>query len=396
MLVNLFRLLRGYVEFSFAGGFNEGFVNSCFKEKLDIKNVKAADDALTAQCDIKTYKKLHKVAFKHGGRVRILKKKGLPFLTYPLKNRPGIYVGMLFFVLYISFMGGFIWNITITGNNRLEAAQIIDYLNKNGVKIGARWSQIDKESIEFGVLADFDDVSWISINKFGSTAAIEINEAVAEPDVIDVKSITNVIADRDGVITHITALGGLPVVKAGEAVTKGDLLISGVYESEADGLNHYTHAHGTALAKTEELISLNISRHQHSKNYTQSRQYKSIRFFGLRIPLYLKKLGGEAESTVEKSRFILNSTVLPIEFVTETKRYYEITDKLLTDGELEKLAISELSRRKETELSDCTIIDESVRMNTSESGCLITGKYSCIADIGKERAIQIDEKSDDN
>lgn len=396
MLVNLFRFIFGYVNFSFSGGFNEGFVNSCYNENLNLKKIKIKNNILTAQTDIKTYKKLHKIAFRHGGRVKITKKKGVPFITAPLKNRWGVFAGALFFVFFISYMGGFIWNITVTGTDRITDAQIMDYLAHNGVKIGNRWANIDKENLEFAVLADFDDVAWISINKFGSTAGIEINETVAAPNLIDTKKITNVVAKRDGVITHITALGGLPAVQAGEAVTKGDLLISGVYESEVDGKNHFTRAHGAALAQIEEDITLNISREQNNKVYTKEKEYKSIYFFGVEIPLYLKKDKEKSDTVIEKSYLLLNSYRLPIATVKRTEKYYEIDSKTLTDEELESLAKSELNKRKQKELENANILTEKVTLSTSDDGCLITGEYVFIEDIGKESEIKIEDYNNDN
>lgn len=390
MPINFFRFLLGFVRFKFTDGFKEGFVNSCYGENLNIKNIKIKNNALIAEADIKTYKKLHTLALKHGGAVKIVKRVGMPFITAPLKNRWGVFAGVIFFIFFISFMGGFIWNITVTGTDRLSDAQIIDYLNQNGVEIGRRWASIDKENLEFAVLSDFDDVSWISINRFGSTAAIEINEAVLEPDAVDNKKITNVVADRDGVITHITALGGTPAVGAGDAVTKGDLLISGVYESEVDGLNHFSHAHGTALAQIEEDITLNISRQQNDKIYTGKKEYKSLYFFGAEIPLCFAKDKGKSDTVTKWNYFLINSNRLPIATVTREKNYYKIEARTLSDTELEALAKSELERRKATQLKDCNILSESVDISVGSDSCLITGSYAYIADIGKEAEIQID------
>lgn len=392
MLVKFFRFVFGYVKFSFSGGFNEGFINSCYDKELKIRDIKIKNNSLFAQTDIKTYKKLHKIAFMHGGRVQIIKRKGLPFLTAPLKNRWGIFAGALFFVFFISFMGGFIWNITVTGTDRLVDSQVADYLAENGVAIGKRWADIDKENLEFSVLSDFKGVSWISINKFGSTAAIEINETVAAPDIINNDEITNVVADRDGIIIHITALSGMPAVKSGEAVTKGDLLISGAYADETDEFNHFTHAHGTALAKSEQNITLNISRQQNNKVYTSKKEYKSIYFFGAEIPLYLAKSKGDSDTVTEKAYFLLNSNKLPIAIVSRTENYYEINSKFLSDEELEALAKSELEKRKSTQFKDCEIINESIALDTGEDGCLISGDYTFIADIGKEVPIEIENE----
>lgn len=392
MLVNAFRLVLGYVKFAFIGGFAEGFINDCYENQYNLKNIKSKNDYIICETDIKTYFKLHKLAYKHGGKVKIIKKCGLPFVLSPLKNRWGVYAGMLFFVLFISFMGGFIWNITVTGTDKVEDAKIIDYLAQNGLAVGKRWADFDKENLEFSVLSDFEDIGWISINKFGSTAGIEINETVNTPDIIDNSKITNVRATKDGVIKHVTALSGLPQVKEGEAVTEGDLVISGVYQSDVDNKNHFTHAHGTVLAEVKDNFALNISREQNNKVYTHKKEYKSFYFFGVKIPLYLAKDKGNSDTVTEKSYFMLNSFRLPIAVITETENYYEIESKTLEDDELFELAKSELEKRKNEELKDCNIVNEKVSYDLGADSCKIIGNYTFIEDIGKEVEIEVSDE----
>ncbi len=396
MFVNFFRFLFGYVRFSFSGGFNEGFINACYKKGLNIKNIKTKNDVLTAETDMKTYMKLHRIAYKDGGKVKIIKKCGIPFLLSPLRNRWGVFAGMLFFVFFISFMGGFIWNITVTGTDKVKDAKIIDYLSQNGLAVGKRWADIDKENLEFSVLADFDDVGWISINKFGSTAGIEINETVNAPNIIDNSKITNVKATKDGIIKHVTALSGLPQVKEGDAVTAGDLLISGVYASEVDNKNHFTHAHGTVLAEVKSEISLNISREQNNKIYTDEKDYKSLYFFGLKIPLYFNRDKRDSDTVTEKSYFLLNSFRLPIAILTEKENYYNIDSKTLDDNELIELAKSELEKRKNNELKNCNILTENVSYDVGADSCKITGNYTFIEDIGKEFEIEVNDELEKN
>lgn len=395
MLVNAFRLFLGYIKFAFVGGFAEGFINECYNNGLNLKNIKRKNDYIIAETDIKTYFKLHRFAYKKGGKVKIIKKCGLPFVLSPLRNRWGVFAGMLFFVLLISFMGGFIWNITVTGTDKVTDAKIIDYLSQNGLAVGKRWADIDKENLEFSVLSDFEDVGWISINKFGSTAGIEINETVNTPNIIDNSKITNVRATKDGIIKHVTALSGLPQVKEGEAVTKGDLIISGVYQSEVDNKNHFTHAHGTVLAEVKDSFTLNISREQNNKIYTDKKEYKSFYFFGIKIPLYFCKDKGNSDTVTEKSYYILNSFRLPIAIITETENYYEIESKTLEDDELVELAKSELEKLKNEELKDCNIVNEKVSYDLGADSCKITGDYVFIEDIGKEVEIELSDEDNE-
>lgn len=384
MLIRFFRWILGYVKFSYTGGFREDFINDCYGQGIYLKNICVKNNELTAETKIKAYRKLHKIAFSHGGKVKIFKRKGFPFLLSPLNNRWGFFAGMLYLVFFVSFMGGFVWNITVSGNNRVTEVKIVDYLAKNGFKIGTKWSNVDKEQLEIAIMADFEDIAWISINKIGSTASIEINETVNKPELVDNKKTTNVKAAKDGVIVRLEVLGGWAAVQEGEAVTAGDLLISGVRESEVDEKNHYTHAYGNVFAEVNDEISVNISRNQDKKLSTYSKDYSSLFIFGTEIPLYFKKDAGNASEEIDKTYLVINSYRLPIGIINSHYDYFKTQTVSISDSELEALAKSELEKKKSEELGNAEVLSEDIKIDMREDGCTITGKYKSIQDIGEE------------
>lgn len=399
MLIKFFNWFFGYVVFTFSGGFTDGFINRCYHEKINIKDISAENGVLTARCSIGAYKRLHKIAFRSGGKVKLVKKRGLPFLLHPLKGRWGVFCGMLFFVLLVSFMGGFIWNITVIGNQTLETSKIVDYLAQNGFKTGVRWSETDKENLEFAVMADFDRVAWISINRIGCLAQVEIRETTPKPEIENNNLITNVTAKKDGVIVKVTALGGWPAVQAGDAVTTGDLLISGVYEPEEYSQpqkNHFARAHGSVIAKTNSRITVNIPREQSEKICTSEKQYKTLYFFGLEIPLSIKK---EEENTVceyQKKYLVFHDFRLPIGIYTEIRRSYTDTKRSISDDELRAAAKKELLEREKEKLAGCEIIGKTEKEEITDGGIVYTAEYSLLEDIGAEQEIIFSDTDKDN
>ncbi len=399
MLIKFFNWFFGYVVFTFSGGFTDGFINRCYHEKINIKDISAENGVLTARCSIGAYKRLHKIAFRSGGKVKLVKKRGLPFLLHPLKGRWGVFCGMLFFVLLVSFMGGFIWNITVIGNQTLETSKIVDYLAQNGFKTGVRWSETDKENLEFAVMADFDRVAWISINRIGCLAQVEIRETTPKPEIENNNLITNVTAKKDGVIVKVTALGGWPAVQAGDAVTTGDLLISGVYEPEEYSQpqkNHFARAHGSVIAKTNSRITVNIPREQSEKICTSEKQYKTLYFFGLEIPMSIKK---EEENTVceyQKKYLVFHDFRLPIGIYTEIRRSYTDMKRSISDDELRAAAKKELLEREKEELAGCEIIGKTEKEEITDGGIVYTAEYSLLEDIGAEQEIIFSDTDKDN
>ena len=195
-MIKFFRFLLGYVDFEFKKGFSEGFINECFENGVEIQNISLTENGFTAICRIGTYKKLHRIALRHGGCVKVIKKHGLPFFLSPLKDRTGFFIGALLFVFILSFLGAFVWNIEITGCDRLSENTISAYLDNHKFKTGVMWGVIDRKSIAWDMMSDFDDIAWVHINKIGTTAIVEINETTQKPEEINEYKLKGIKATR--------------------------------------------------------------------------------------------------------------------------------------------------------------------------------------------------------
>lgn len=320
-MVWLFRFLLGFVEFEFFGGFYEDFLTRCFKDGVEIKETMLTDGGFKAVCSIKTYKQLHKIALKNGGKVRILKKKGLPFLLLPLKNRLGFFTGALAFVVIISFLGGFVWNVELVGNERVSDAELGAFLDKNGVKSGVMWSGIDREKIAWEMMGGFSDIAWAHINKIGTTARVEINE-------------TNIPPEKDN----------------------GD-------SNKLQGI--------TVFRKQLEVVT---SREQSKIKTEKQKTYKTILFFGAKIPLYLNKEKGVFSDSRE-SKITIRDTELPVGCLFENEKWIACEKVLLTDAELLELSKKRLRFEEEKAFDSYEIINKTTDFSIDESKCVITASY---------------------
>lgn len=314
----LLRYLLGYVRFVYSGGFAEGFINACYGAQLPVSDLLKDNECLYGLCGIKTYKKLHRLALSTGGKVKVIEKCGLPFFLAPLKKRWGFFTGMALFAVIISVLTGFIWNVEITGNNRITTAQLQSYLEKNGVSVGERWADADRKKLSYAMLSDFDDIAWAHINKIGTTARLEIDEATAPP-------------------TEKT-------------------------ETEK--------AQGTIIRRE---IVLTVSRKASDPVLTGQNEYKSLYFYGVKIPFYFSKKSGV--SSVVKEPLKINGRELPIYIETDTEKYYIKNEYSLSDKELEALARKQLKEARDSRFDGMEVVNENVTVKMGSSDCEITGAY---------------------
>lgn len=390
-MVRLFRWLLGSVKFKFFGGFAQGFVNDCFNEKINVHNLKTESDALYGLCSAKTYKSLHRIALKNGGKVQMVKKSGPVFLFLKIKNRWGLFAGMIAFIAIINFLSGFIWSVEIYGNEKISTAQLVEFLNENDFHEGVYWNNVEKSSLENLIMASFDDCAWVHINRFGSTARVEISEAVEKPDIADNSKYTNVKAVKDGIIVKATVFSGYPVAKIGDGVSKGDLLISGIYESEINKKNLFTHAGGEYIAMVKEPFALTINRQQSYKAYSDEREKKYICFFGLEIPLFIdfEKDKSNYDISTEYKYIKLNKKEIPVGIRVDSIKPYTKESRVLSDKELNRLVAVKTKEKLSSDYAGIDIVGRHINTSLEADKAVCSGYIECLENIGEEVEIKI-------
>ena len=318
-MTRLFSFILGYVKFTFSGGFSERFLNICFNEGINLRDIKKKDDTVYAMCSPAAYKKLHTIALKSGGVVRIYKKCGLPFLLPDIKYRLGFFVGLFAFVLIIAFLNCFVWSVEIVGNDETSTNTLEYYLEDNGLKSGAMWSAVDRDRLSWLILRDFNNVAWAHINRDGAKAVLEITQALP-PDM-----------DYD--------------------------------ENDLKGI----------LVERKEL-EVTAQRQQSKMTVRDIKNYYTLNFFSLHIPLYINQAQGDAESkTLTPLR--VNGVSIPISIEKTVQTFYFANPYTLDDDELEALARKKLELLKKQELSDYEIVNESEEIELDEEKAVMKGAY---------------------
>ena len=73
---------------------------------------------------------------------------GLRALVRRYRGRIGLAAGAVMALALILISSFFVWDITVTGTDKLSSDEILDALEKNGVKLGAYIPSLDTEKVE--------------------------------------------------------------------------------------------------------------------------------------------------------------------------------------------------------------------------------------------------------
>lgn len=113
---------------------------------------------------------------------------------------------------------------------------ILRALEKCGVAVGSQGLKIHQEDVRNRALLELPDVAWLAVNVRGCVAHVQVVERKRPPRWCQESQVCNVVARREGLVTRVQALGRQGGRRAGSVVTEGELLISGVADSERSGL----------------------------------------------------------------------------------------------------------------------------------------------------------------
>lgn len=385
-MLYLYRFFCGVLEVEVSGVYPEKMLNLCAKNRIVVWNSRFRGQKIRLFITVKDFKKLRKILRNSGIRVHILSKSGFPFFIKRYKKRFGIFFGIIIFFAVLQFMSGFIWIVDVNGNKSVSENQILSVCEELGVKIGAKRKGIDTRNLAQELLLKTDNLSWASLNIEGCKLTVNVTEI--KPKAEDNAIATNLKAKCDGVIKRIDVTSGNCVVKVGDTVKKGDILVSGIIENASE--TKMVHSIGSIVANTEETLTL-------SEPFVKEFEYplgKSVKksvleIFTLKIPLYLGSEKGEYDTILKKKNLKLFSQSLPINLYTkkfiftkkhQQKRNYDqlcelLEERLLLESEKQNFAI----KSKDFTYNETQVTLNAVISKTQD----ITYSENIIFDIGK-------------
>ena len=241
--------IMGYLKISVEGYYIERFINICKNKNITIWNLKRNKNILlTFNIRIKEFREMCKIAKKTNCKVKIISKNGLPFLLHRYKKRKIFIFLLLIMICFIWISSMFVWNVDIIEENNQELVDIRSDIEEAGLKNGVLKQKVNTKEIINKLRLKRNDIAWIGIEMKGTNAIVKLVKADNKPDIIDTNEYCNVVSDKTGIITKISAQNGTANVKAGDTVKIGDVLINGWMEGKYTGLR-YVHAKGEIEAK---------------------------------------------------------------------------------------------------------------------------------------------------
>ncbi len=342
--------------------------------------------------------------FGEEGEQFSLEEGGFPCVLRRYRRRWGLAVGGVLFCLLILRAGGTIWRIEVEGNREMTDSQVIELLASVGFSVGDYAPEKDFWEISAMALAKEKGLAFLSVNVKGSVAYVSVMEA-KEKEEGNFGSmegnVSNLVAARDGVIERFEIRSGEGMVKVGEVVREGELLVSGVVTKKVHGGEGYylTRSAGQVFARTMHKVQVCVERYEERERYTEAIEIeKQLNFFGFELK-FSKKGGNLSPSYViieEREQWVLfedsrRVSPIPLPIFTTRRLATKVTSERYekSDAEMETQLGVAFASCMEEEFSHADVLSIEKEIVREEETWVLTAYVECIEDIAKEAPISL-------
>lgn len=351
----LLKYILGYVNVKIEGFFVERVMNKAINKKIFLWNIKRDKSTIMyANVGVENFRELVKISKENKCKIEILEKKGLPFLLNKYRKRKVFAVLIIIVLGMLLTLSNFVWNIQIEGTDKINNQELLEELQEQGLKTGSFKHSINKDAIINKIRLDRKDVAWIGIEIEGTNAIVKVVEAEEKPEIVDKEDYCNIVANKYAQIVKVSAQNGTALVKEGDIVTQGQILVAGWMEGKYTG-TRYVHAAGEVQAKVWYTEKEKIELNQVVEEKTGKIENKyQIKFNNFTINLYKTLSKFENYDTIDTNNKIriFSNFYLPIELIKRTN--YEKIENEITYGteEATEIETKKLSEKLESNIAN--------------------------------------------
>ena len=397
--MGIFRSLAGSARLELTSADVSAALRDINAAKIRVWDVRIVGD-LTVQftASQKSIRFIEKIAGRKGERLNVIGRRGLFWPIMGLRNRPVLVLGMAFLFALAIFVPGRVLFVRVEGNAAVPGEMILEAAQDAGIRFGASRRAVRSEKVKNRLLGVMPQLQWAGVNTYGCTAVITVRERAQEQETKEEYPVSSIVASCDGVITSCTVTRGSGLCAVGQAVQKGQVLISG-YVDCGQSIT-VTRSQGEIFALTRhELTVVTPSETMVREELRGQRTYYDFRIGKKRINFV--KGSGISDGTCVKMYQEYQLTLpgghrLPISLVKETVLTYDLKPCERSDTVVKKQLSDFAERYLQDHLVALVVLNAQEELTAEEKRFLFHGYYHCTEMIGRERAEQIGEFHEKN
>ncbi len=352
MLLIILRFVFGYVKAEVYGFAPERFMNLIIKNDVVIWDVESSEQGYIFYTGRKNLLKLKPYLQKTNMKLKLIEKYGLPYFFKKHRKRAAFLLGFLLFGTVVYILSLFVWEVKVTGEDKLVAETVLKQIESEYVSLGTLKSHIDCSKLEESLRRDFDEISWISCELKGTGLTVYLEEGMAPKKTENEITNGDIVASKDALITKMITRQGTPVAKVNDTVKKGDILISGtiyIYDDNNEIMEtSYIAAdgdiYGTTTFEYEDYVDLKY----YQKVYDdKSKTHVTLYFLDYCLTPFIPKMENKDYDTytqIHKAR-IFDNFYLPFGYKSIKRTPYTLEARKYSEAEAKEMLVKRLDKK---------------------------------------------------
>lgn len=219
-------LMNNYIIIEVKGYVNK-FIKKLVNNNISIYNISYLDeDKILIKINLKDYKQVKRVGYL--SKIKIIKYEGTEGIKNHIKSNIYTYIIVLLCFALMDVITNYIVKIDIIHENTKIRKLVKEQLEENGIKIFTLKREFeDLEKIKNKILDNNrTTLEWISITRIGMTYEVRIEERIIT-DTTKEEGHRHLVSFKNALVTKVICSKGSMLVRSGDYVKKGDILISG-------------------------------------------------------------------------------------------------------------------------------------------------------------------------
>lgn len=340
--------------------------------------------------------RLKKLLDKRGESAKIIRRQGFLWLLSTVRKRLVLVAGIAIIILLSMYLPTRILFVNIKGNSTVSTKQITQTAQRVGIYFGASRRTVRSERIKNALLAELPNLQWVGVNTYGCVVEISVEERTSDVKVNDSTGVSSIIASCNGVIKEMTVTRGNALCKVGQAVSAGQMLVSGYTDC---GITiKATNAQAEIYAQTSHELEAITPTHCDMRVRVNSEENRFYLIFGKNIIKLFKDSGISSTSCVkmyeEYYLTLPGGYQLPVAFARERLVYYTGQTECIDDIS----SYSWLNRQADDYI--CAHMNAGSILSNNSTTMLwgdvihLWGRYACYEMIGQVHKEEIYRNND--
>ena len=360
---------------------------------ISVCGIAPAEDGITLTFWIRRvdFRLLEQLARRKGMEMEVLGQGGVYWSAVRMLRRPVLLLGLLFTLFLTMYLPSRVLFFQVEGNQYVPTHYILAQCQEVGIRFGASRNEVRSERVKNALLEVIPQLQWVGVNTSGCVATVTVKERPLEDTAERTFAFSSIVAARDGVVTSCTASKGNLLCKPGQAVKKGQVLISGY--TDCGLMIQTTQAQGEVYAQTGREISvLTPSISQVRRNQTHVTKNFALIIGKKRINFY--KGSGISDTSCDKMYSESYITLpggfqLPICLVTEVWTSYECTQQEIDSEQAEQLLKQFTEEYLPSVMIAGKVLQSTQSVTKENDAYILIGNYACLEMIGREVSEEI-------